>query len=220
MDCVVATLLQKMTLIMILALVTLPVAVSLSTLVTNPTQLITASSKALSGAFYDIDLHTMQNLRKVLQLYREHTVDAAAFHGVNGYGYGDIGREKLDLIVAKLMGAEKAMVRLQFFSGTHAIAKALFTALRPGNKLLGVSGKPYDTLEEVIGLRPASNTGNYAGSLKDWGITYDEIDLEIRDVNEIPTAFFDLEKIRAAVDNDPTVKVIHIQRYVRTSCHY
>jgi cystathionine beta-lyase family protein involved in aluminum resistance len=87
----------------------------------------------------------------------------------SGYGYGDIGREKLDLIVARLLGAEAAVVRLQFFSGTHAIASALFGALRPGNKILCVSGHPYDTLEEVIGLRDGHQTGSRIGSLLDWG---------------------------------------------------
>lgn len=173
----------------------------------------------LQQRFQQVDLRTMKNLDKILQLYRSETVDASAFHGVNGYGYGDIGREKFDNVVAKLMGAEAAMVRLQFFSGTHAISKALFTCLRPGDKLLGVSGKPYDTLEEVIGLRPASNTGTFAGSLRDWGVSYGEIDLlisEYSDQSNIPVAKFNLDAIADALDNDPSIKVIHIQR----SCGY
>jgi len=92
-------------------------------------------------------------MKKILKLYQDEKIDASAFHGVLGYGHGDIGREKLDNIVAKLMGAEAALVRLQLFSGTHAISTALFACLRPGDAFLGVSGHPYDTLEEVIGLR-------------------------------------------------------------------
>lgn len=187
-------------------------ALSIGTLQSLQQKLVTKSAAALAGRFQEIDLQTMHNLNRVLTLYREHNIDASAFHGVNGYGYGDIGREKLDSIVAKLMGAENALVRLQFYSGTHAIAKALFTSLRPGEKLLGVSGKPYDTLEEVIGLRPASNTGTYAGSLKDWGISYNEVDLIVEDRNGIPSAVFDLERISAALDADPTITVVHIQR--------
>lgn len=187
-------------------------ALSIGTLQSLQQKLVTKSAEALADRFREIDLQTMHNLNRVLTLYREHNIDASAFHGVNGYGYGDIGREKLDSIVAKLMGAENALVRLQFYSGTHAIAKALFTSLRPGEKLLGISGKPYDTLEEVIGLRRASNTGTYSGSLKDWGISYDEVDLKIEGRSGIPTAVFDLERISMALDADPTIAVVHIQR--------
>ena len=109
---------------------------------------------------------------KILSLYEEEKVDAASFHGVDGYGHGDIGREKLDVILAKLMGAEEAAVRLQFVSGTHAITAALFGVLRPGDRLLSITGRPYDTLEEVIGLR-----GSGQGSLAEFGIHYDELAL-------------------------------------------
>merc|ERR1712232_1098119 len=114
---------------------------------------------------------TKRNLDRILKLYNSHQIDDSAFHGVDGYGHGDIGREKLDKIVAELMGAEAAHVRLQFFSGTHAISTALFAALKPGQKMLCVSGAPYDTLEEVIGIR-----GN-VGSLAEWGITYAQLDM-------------------------------------------
>lgn len=174
------------------------------------------SALALKDRFHDIDMQTKKSLNKILTLFREQSIDASAFHGVNGYGYGDIGREKLDNIVASLMGSEAAIVRLQFFSGTHAIAKALFACLKPGDKLLAVSGKPYDTLEEVIGLRPSFHTGTFDGSLKDWGIAYDELDLQIISQNGIPTSTFDISKIAAHLDKDPTIKTIHIQR----SCGY
>lgn len=170
------------------------------------------SVKALNERFQDVDLQTMRSMGKILRLFREQNVDAGSFHGVNGYGYGDIGREKLDNIVATLLGADAAIVRLQFFSGTHAISKALFTALRSGETLLGVSGKPYDTLEEVIGLRESSR-GGFSGSLRDWGIRYDEVDL---DRAADGSAVFNLSAISNKLDNDPTITTIHIQR----SCGY
>lgn len=178
----------------------------------HSSSLVHKSANLLKDRFHEIDLHTMRNLNRVLTLFREQSVDASAFHGVNGYGYGDIGREKLDNIVASLMGAEAAIVRLQFFSGTHAIAKALFTSLRPGEKMLAVSGKPYDTLEEVIGLRPSSQSGNYDGSLKDWGISYEELDLKFTQDGGIPKSVFDLEKIEQRLNQDATITTIHIQR--------
>jgi cystathionine beta-lyase family protein involved in aluminum resistance len=116
-------------------------------------RIISEASTKLIHRFHEIDLHTKRNMKKILKLYQDEKIDASAFHGVLGYGHGDIGREKLDNIVAKLMGAEAALVRLQLFSGTHAISTALFACLRPGDAFLGVSGHPYDTLEEVIGLR-------------------------------------------------------------------
>eukprot|EP01036_Dinobryon_divergens_P024273 gene24272-32708_t len=147
--------------------------------------------------FYEIDLRTKKSLKKILDLFKQERVDASAFHGVNGYGHGDIGREKLDNIVANLMGAEAALVRLQLFSGTHAISTALFACLRPGDEMLGISGHPYDTLEEVIGLRNGSQTGTTRGSLMDWGIGYQEIELqyEFDESTKITRAVFDLETI-------------------------
>ena len=136
-----------------------------------------------------------------------------------GYGHGDMGREKLDAIVAELMGAEKALVRLQLFSGTHAIASALFGSLRPGQNMLCVSGHPYDTLEEVIGQRPGSQTGSTVGSLLDWGIGYKELDLlhgtDAEKVNGDLVAF-NFKAIDDALKADPTIKLVHVQR----SCGY
>lgn len=140
---------------------------------------------------------------------QEERIDSSAFHGVNGYGHGDVGREKLDNIVAKIMGAEAALVRLQLFSGTHAIATALFGSLRPGDNMLCVSGHPYDTLEEVIGQRVGAQTGTYAGSLMDWGIGYSEIELAVKDTF---VAEFDIDAIDRALLADPKIKLVHIQR--------
>jgi cystathionine gamma-lyase len=121
----------------------------------------------------------------------------------------DFGRDTFDTIVAQLMGAEAALVRVQFFSGTHAIACALFGALRAGDKMLAVSGRPYDTLEEVIGLRPSHTTGGFWGSLKEQGVSYGAIDM-------LPGAVFDLDTIDEYLSVDKSVKLIHIQR----SCGY
>ena len=172
----------------------------------------------LKDRFWEIDLHTKNNLNKILGYFREEKIDESAFHGVNGYGYGDIGREKMDNIIANLFGAESAHVRLQFFSGTHAISTALFASLKPGEKMLCVSGPPYDTLEEVIGIRGSndgSNDGNEennVGSLAEWGISYDEIDM----INNGQS--FDLVKIKLLLDDtdNNNIKLIHVQR----SCGY
>ena len=181
--------------------------------------LLTNSSIRLSDEFWRIDQQTMRSMDKILSLYKEENIDASCFHGVNGYGHGDIGREKLDSIVAKLLGAEDAAVRLQFFSGTHAIASALFGILRPGESMLCVSGHPYDTLEEVIGLRDGHQTGSRLGSLMDWGIGYKELDLlegERARRENGENVSFDLRSIDSAIDKDRNIKLLHVQR----SCGY
>jgi cystathionine beta-lyase family protein involved in aluminum resistance len=110
---------------------------------------------------------------KVLKAFQTEKVNSYHLHGSTGYGLGDSGRDTLDAVFARILGAEAALVRGQFVSGTHAIACALYGILRPGDHLLSVSGQPYDTLEEVIGLR-----GNGQGSLKDLGIDFDLVDLD------------------------------------------
>ena len=111
-------------------------------------------------------------LQKVLKAFEAERVGTQHFASVSGYGHGDQGREVIDRVFARVLGAEAAAVRLQFVSGTHAIAAALFGVLRPGDCLLSITGRPYDTLEEVIGLR-----GEGQGSLRDFGIAYDELQL-------------------------------------------
>ncbi|KAK4537220.1 hypothetical protein CDCA_CDCA11G3245 [Cyanidium caldarium] len=125
--------------------------------------------------FLDIDRRTEHNLRRVLQAFRKHRVGQHHFAGVNGYGHGDLGRDTLDAVYADIFGTEAALVRAQFFSGTHAIAACLFGVLRPGDELLAVAGAPYDTLEEVIGTRSSSNGAG--GSLADFGIAYRQLEL-------------------------------------------
>ena len=135
-------------------------------------QLIESSAKALIPYFYEIDLQVQQNLKKVLNAFRQHRVGIHHFASVTGYGHNDLGRDTLDQVFAQIMGAESAIVRVQLVSGTHAIACALFGILRPGDEMLAVVGHPYDTLEEVIGLR-----GKEQGSLADFGIRYRELSL-------------------------------------------
>ncbi|HET6871736.1 MAG TPA: methionine gamma-lyase family protein [Sporolactobacillaceae bacterium] len=106
------------------------------------------------------------NQTKVLKAFQHHQISDAHFNGSTGYGYDDFGREALEAVYAEVFGAEAALVRPQLMSGTHAITVALFGVLRPGDELLYITGAPYDTLEEVIGLR-----GEASGSLKDFGIT-------------------------------------------------
>jgi cystathionine beta-lyase family protein involved in aluminum resistance len=130
------------------------------------------AQKALIPVFYDIDTAVQQNLKKVLDAFRHHRVGVHHFASVSGYGHDDLGRQTLDQVFARVMGAEAAAVRVQFVSGTHAIACCLFGVLRPGDEMLAVVGAPYDTLEEVIGLR-----GQHQGSLKDFGIDYRELAL-------------------------------------------
>ena len=111
-------------------------------------------------------------LERVLEAFAAERLGTQHFASVSGYGHGDQGREVLDRVFARVLQAEAAAVRLQFVSGTHAIAAALFGVLRPGDRLLAITGRPYDTLEEVIGLR-----GSGQGSLADFGIAYDELPL-------------------------------------------
>ncbi|MDD2233519.1 MAG: methionine gamma-lyase family protein [Desulfitobacteriaceae bacterium] len=118
------------------------------------------------------DLLTHNHI-KVLNAFQEEKVNSYHLHGSTGYGLGDSGRDTLDLVLARILGAEAALVRGQFVSGTHAIACALFGVLRPGDHLLSVSGEPYDTMEEVIGLR-----GSTQGSLRDLGVDFDLVPLD------------------------------------------
>ncbi|MBD2424059.1 methionine gamma-lyase family protein [Cyanobium sp. FACHB-13342] len=141
-------------------------------------------------------------LRRVLEAMAAEHVGVQHFASVSGYGHGDQGREVLDRVFARVLQAEAAAVRLQFVSGTHAIAAALFGVLRPGDRLLALTGRPYDTLEEVIGIR-----GSGQGSLAEFGIVYDELPLA-------PDGAVDHEGLAAALSL-PT-RMVLIQR----SCGY
>ena len=120
--------------------------------------------------FARIDGIAEQNTLKVLDAMRECRVSEAHFNTTSGYAYDDIGRQKLDELYAHIFGAERALVRTQFVSGTHALATVLFGLLRPGDELLSLTGKPYDTMQTVIGYDNPS-----PGSLKEFGVLYDEL---------------------------------------------
>jgi cystathionine beta-lyase family protein involved in aluminum resistance len=126
----------------------------------------------LEPIFARVDATSRHNTARVLETFRHHQVSDFHFHGSTGYGYGDAGRDKLDAVWAEIFGAEKALVRTHFVSGTHALATVLFGILRPGDELLCVTGTPYDTMLTVIGHnRPTP------GSLTEFGVTYKELAL-------------------------------------------
>ncbi|MEH6939226.1 aminotransferase class I/II-fold pyridoxal phosphate-dependent enzyme [Bacillus sp. JJ664] len=135
--------------------------------------LVADVEKMISERHKEIDEVIEYNQFRVLQSFRKHKVSDSHFIPTTGYGYDDIGRDTLEEIFADVLGGEAGLVRPQIISGTHAISTALFGVLRPGDELLYITGKPYDTLEEIVGIRGES--GN--GSLKDFGIGYEAIDL-------------------------------------------
>ena len=139
------------------------------------------------------------NSKKVLDAFSSCGVNEACFNATTGYGYGDLGRDTLEEVYAHIFKSEDALVRVQFISGTHAISTALFALLRPGDLLLSITGRPYDTLASVIGI------SDNPSSLKAFNIKYDEIDL----VNKA----FDIPKIIDYLKNNK-VKVIEIQRSI------
>ena len=131
------------------------------------------AESALSAQYQHIDEVAFLNTQKVMDAFRTHRVSDACFQSTSGYGYDDRGREVLEEVWADVMGAEAAVVRQTIISGTHALSIGLFGILRPGDVMYSVAGKPYDTLEEVIGL--SGTPGN--GSLRDFGVDYDQTDL-------------------------------------------
>lgn len=153
--------------------------------------------KELLGRFEEIDRIAEFNQLKVIGAMQENRVSAECFQMTSGYGYNDLGRDTLEKVYASCFGGEDALVRPQITCGTHALALALMANLRPGDELLSPVGKPYDTLEEVIGIRPSK------GSLAEYGITYRQVDL-------LADGAFDYEGIRAAI-NERT-KLVTIQR--------
>ena len=164
--------------------------------------LLEKAEKALLPIFSGIDTQVKSNLKKVLTAYRDRKVGVQHFASVSGYGHDDLGRKTLDQVFADVMGAEAALVRVQFVSGTHAIACALFGILRPGDEMLAVAGAPYDTLEEVIGIR-----GNSQGSLAEFNIQYRQLDLTI-------AGKIDWSGLKTSIS--PQTRLVLIQR----SCGY
>ncbi len=155
------------------------------------------AEKALSERFEEIDKLAEINQLKVLSAFRENRVSETDFVKTTGYGYDDSGRDKLECVYASVFRGEDALVRAQLISGTHAISTALFGNLRPGDELLCPCGKPYDTLDSIIGLNGA------AGSLAEYGVTYRQVDLK-------DDFGFDYEAIRDAI-NEKTA-LVEIQR--------
>jgi len=168
----------------------------------NSFDVLQEAEQALLQIFSGIDAQVKHNLKRVLDAFRDRRVGAHHFAGVSGYGHDDLGRETLDKVFADVMGAEASVVRVQFVSGTHAIACALYGVLRPGDEMLSVVGAPYDTLEEVIGLR-----GENQGSLLDFGINY-------RELNLTPEGTIDWQALSHAIEDN--TRLVLIQR----SCGY
>lgn len=154
-------------------------------------------NKDLEDSFRRIDDIEEFNSKKVLDAFIENGVCETDFNSATGYGYNDIGRDKIERVYASIFKAEDALVRCQFISGTHAISTCLFALLRPGDTMLSISGKPYDTLDSVIGFN------NNSSSLKAYNVDYREIDLIDND--------FDYDGIREILGNNK-IKLIEIQR--------
>lgn len=159
--------------------------------------IIKDSKKDLEVYFNKIEEIEEFNSKKVLDAFIENSVCESDFNSATGYGYNDIGRDKIERVYASIFKTEDALVRSQFISGTHAISTCLFALLRPGDTLLSISGKPYDTLDSVIGFN------NNSSSLKAFNINYMEVNL----VNDD----FDYETVRDVLKNN-RIKLIEIQR--------
>lgn len=153
----------------------------------------------LKDIFKKIDDTCFYNSKKVLDAFWKENVSESCFNSTTGYGYGDLGRDTLERVYADIFKAEDALVRNQFISGTHALSTAFFALLRPGDTLLSITGKPYDTLDSVIGF------DNNPSSLKAFGVNYEQIDLIDNE--------FDYESIKDRVTKG-NIKVIEIQRSI------
>ncbi len=160
-------------------------------------QLANTSETDSVGVFERIEAIKEYNQQKVLSAFINNGVSESHFIPTSGYGYGDRGRDVTDAVFAEVFGAEDALVRHNFVSGTHALSVALFGVLRPGDKLLSITGSPYDTMEEVIGIR-----GKGSGSLKDFGVLYSQVEL-------LPNGEIDIETVKESLSN---CKVVYIQR--------
>ncbi len=156
---------------------------------------------SLQEEFLVVDKIAQENTMRVMKAFYDERVSEAHFVPTSGYGYDDLGRDTLDKVYAQVFEAEDALVRHNFISGTHTLSTALFGVLRPGDTLLAITGRPYDTLEKVIGLDGSS--GN--GSLKDFGISYREV--EMIEGNRI-----DIDRVQEILREDASVKAVFIQR--------
>ena len=153
--------------------------------------------ESLKDRFDEIDEIAQYNQMKVIHAMQKEKVSDIHFASSSGYGYNDLGRDTLEKVYASVFHTEAALVRTQIVCGTHALAVALSSNLRPGDEMISISGKPYDTLEEVIGIRPSK------GSLMEYGVTYKQVEL-------LEDGSFDKEGIRSAIS--PATKLVAIQR--------
>ena len=163
----------------------------------NTLDFLNEQEQELKDIFHEIDLNCEKTSLKVLDSFHEYNASDSFFASTTGYGYNDYGRDNIEKIFAKVLDGEDAIVRSQFISGTHALTVALFAYLRPNDKMLSITGLPYDTLHEVIGIIPNNS------SLASFGVAYDQIDLADND--------FDYDKIAEYIKNNK-VKLIEIQR--------
>ena len=163
-------------------------------------KIVNEAEKEVKEELLKIDALCERNSLKVLNAFREVGVSEAHFNSTTGYGYNDIGRDAIEKVFAKVLDAEDALVRNQFISGSHALTVAFFAYLRPSDIMLSITGKPYDTLDEVIGIK------DNPSSLKSFGVEYRQIDLIDDD--------FDYDKIKEAITKEK-IKLIEIQRSKR-----
>ncbi len=160
-------------------------------------ELVLKAEGSLIDEFKKVDDMCDINSLKVISAFNKNNISEAHFGSTTGYGYDDLGRDAIECVFADVLGAEDALVRSQFISGSHALCVALFAYLRPGDIMLSITGTPYDTLHEVIGIKENKS------SLKSFGVKYDEIDLVNND--------FDYDEIKKYLKNNK-VKLIEIQR--------
>jgi len=164
---------------------------------TNMKEVIKQAEESLIEVYRGLDEIELANTKKVLEAFQTYKISEAHLNGTTGYGYGDLGRDTIENIFATIFKAEDAIVRSQFISGTHTISTTLFGILRPGDTVLSINGKPYDTLDEVIGIEENPS------SLKAFGIHYEQV--------EMKDGKFDLEKIKERVAKND-IKLIISQR--------
>jgi len=160
-------------------------------------ELVNRCEEECREEFRKVEKLCEENSYRVLKAFQDNEITESCFNETTGYGYNDLGRDKIEKVFRDVLGAEDAIVRNQFISGSHALNVCFFALLRPGDLLLSISGKPYDTLDEVIGIKENDS------SLISFGIRYDQIDLVEND--------FDYERIKDYISNNK-VKVIEIQR--------
>jgi len=163
----------------------------------NIVKLVNEAEVECENIFKEIDKLCEKNSSKVLDAFHKYNISETDFFETTGYGYNDLGREKIEKVFSYVLGGEDSLVRNQFISGTHALTVSLFGLLRPNDTMLSITGKPYDTLEEVIGIK------ENASSLKSYNINYEEIDLKDND--------FNYEEIANTIKGNK-IKLIEIQR--------